>query len=92
MRGCPLVWASRRQQVRATSTCEAEYVAIFDGIKLALGQSYLEWFLGTQGTKIPLIFTDSQSAPAVSNQTLIKLGMRSKHINIRYHMVKDHHC
>ena len=53
-----------------------------------MSQGYLDWYLTTSGEKLPLVFTDNQSALAMANSTLV--NKRSKHIDLRYHMVKDH--
>jgi len=86
-RGVPIVWASKRQTVKATSTCESEYMALYDMIKLTQSQGYLDWFLGGDGGKLPLTFTDNKSALDLSKSSVIT--KRSKHIQLRYHVVRD---
>lgn len=88
MFGTPIAWSSRRQSIRATSTCESEYCGIYETLKLCQSQGYLDWFLETEGEKLPLVFTDSQSALALARQAFV--SRRSKHIALRMHMVKDH--
>ena len=85
-RGVPIVWSSKRQSIRATSTCESEYVALYDTIRLCENQGYLDWFL--QERKLPLVFSDNQSALKMSQSTVVT--KRSKHIDLRYHKVRDH--
>ncbi len=85
-RGTPVCWSAKRQTIRATSTCEAEYVGIYDTIKLSLSQGFLDWFLHER--ELPLVFTDSQSALGLSNAALVT--KRSKHIDLRYHVVRDY--
>ena len=84
-RGTPIAWKARRQTIRALSTCESEYVAIFDTIQLSRQQGWLEWF--EEGRDLPLIFSDSQSALALTKNSIIT--KKSKHMSIRYHEVKD---
>lgn len=85
-RGVPIGWKSQRQSVRALSTCEAEYVAIFDTIRLSLAQGFLEWL--QENDEVPLTFVDNQSALALSKQEHV--SKRPKHINLRYHTLRDH--
>jgi hypothetical protein len=85
-RGMPIVWTSKRQTVRASSTCEAEYVALYDTIRLTQGQGYLDWFLEQDG-EIPLIFGDNESSLALSRSSIVT--KRSKHIHLRFHTVRD---
>ena len=86
-RGVPVCWSAKRQDVRAGSTCESEYVAIHDTIKLCQGNGFLDWLL-EQGKQVPLIFTDNKSALDLSKSSVIT--KRSKHISLRYHVVRDH--
>jgi hypothetical protein len=87
-RGVPVAWSSKRQSVRATSTCEAEYVAIHDTIKLCAAQGFLDWYIDTEGETVPLVFTDNQSALVLSKSTVVT--KKSKHISLRYHIVRDY--
>ena len=85
-RGTPVCWKSKKQTIRSLSTCEAEYVGIFDVIQLSKQQGWYDWFEDSR--ELPLVFTDSMSALALSkNSTITK---KSKHMNIRYREVKDH--
>ena len=49
---------------------------------------YLDWFLDTESQKIPLLFVDNQSAIALAKTSLT--SKRSKHMDLRFHMVRDH--
>ena len=49
-------------------------------------QGYLDWFL--ENRELPLIFVDNKSALAVSQNTLVT--KKTKHLNLRYHEVKDY--
>ena len=85
-RGTPICWSSKRQAVRAGSTCEAEYVALYDTIRLTQSQGFLDWFLH-EGVEIPLIFGDSESSLALSRSSVVT--KRSKHIHLRFRTVRD---
>eukprot|EP00392_Amoebophrya_sp_AT5.2_P003651 g3656.t1 len=85
-RGVPIVWSCKKQSVKALSTCEAEYVAAFDTIRLSLGQGYLDWFMCERA--LPLTFVDNRSALDLSRSSIVT--KRSKHIHLRFHVVRDH--
>ena len=80
------MWSSKRQTIRATSTCESEYVALYDTIHMCEGQGFLDWFLLER--ELPLVFADNQSALSLSKSSVIT--KRSKHMNLRFHKVRDH--
>ena len=84
-RGFPVSWKSARQTVKARSTCEAEYIALYDTIRLLeQNASHVRAF-----TRDPeVIFTDNKSAIDLSRLTVV--SKRSKHIDIRYHEVRQH--
>jgi hypothetical protein len=85
-KGTPVCWSARRQGIRALSTCEAEYVAAFDTIQMVRGQGYLDYFL--EADDIPLLFCDNQSTIALSKSSIVT--KKSKHMQLRFHTVKDH--
>ena len=85
-KGTPVAWRSQRQAIRAYSTCEAEYIGIFDSIRLTQAQGFLDWFI--EHDNVPLIFSDNQSALKLSESALVT--KRSKHFMLRYHLVRDH--
>ena len=85
-RGMPIVWSSKKQTLRALSTCESEYVALFDTIRMSKMSGFLDFFL--ESGKIPLTFTDNMSALSLSKSSLV--SKRSKHIDLRYHEIRDH--
>ena len=75
-----------QQSVLASSTCEAEYVALYDTIRMTEAQGYLDFFL--ENKTLPLIFCDNKAALDLASTTVV--SKRSKHINLRYHKVRDH--
>ncbi len=85
-KGMPVAWRSSRQTLRAHSTCEAEYNAIYDTIRLTQGQGYLDWFI--ENKELPTIFSDNQSALAVAGSSVPT--KKSKHFMLRYMLVRDH--
>ena len=85
-RGTPVIWSSKRQTIRALSTTEAEYCALYDCVRMVMDQGYLNFFV-EEGT-LPLIFCDNKSAISVAESSLVT--KRSKHMNLRLHLVRDH--
>lgn len=94
--GTAVAWESKKQKIVSLSTTEAEYISLSDGAKetvfnFKLIDELIKNFndngniLGaTNGIKM---YCDNQSALALSNNDIN--GKRSKHIDIRYHYVKN---
>ncbi|KAJ9541587.1 hypothetical protein OSB04_028093 [Centaurea solstitialis] len=79
-------WASKKQQCVSTSTAESEYVADASCCSQVLWmQSQLRDY-GLEYKKIP-IYCDSKSAIAISANPV--QHSKTKHIDIRYHFLKD---
>jgi hypothetical protein len=79
-------WVSKRQKCVALSTLEAEYIALADGTKEAKWcQSWINEVLGHQVTASMLC--DNKSALCLTEVDAVH--DRSKHIDIRYHFVRD---
>ena len=85
-RGTPVAWSARRQSLITTSTCQAEYVAAYDSIQLTTSQGYLDWFL--EEGQCPLYMIDNQAALGLAGTSVT--GKKSKHIELRYHLVRQH--
>ncbi|KAI3672760.1 hypothetical protein L6452_38859 [Arctium lappa] len=91
--GCQLLggklvsWTSKKQNSVSTSTAEAEYVAAVSCCSqiLWMRNQLLDYDL--QLSKIP-IYCDSTSAIAIANNPV--LHSKTKHIEIRYHFIRDH--
>ena len=84
--GPPVSWKSKKQQTVALSSCEAEYMAIAAATQEA---TYLCTILKDfQISHEPVIvYTDSQSALGLVKNPINHT--RSKHIDIRYHFVRE---
>ncbi|XP_031265285.1 secreted RxLR effector protein 161-like [Pistacia vera] len=79
-------WKSQLQLTVALSTTEAEYVTVADIFKEAI------WLKGILSeakltSQSPVIFSDSQSAIHLSKNPVYH--ERTKHIDVRYHFVRD---
>jgi hypothetical protein len=86
--GGPISWQSRKQPTVALSTMEAEYMALSDGIRELLSRMYYITELGISLVQPTITFTDNQAAIALADGE----GdyRRAKHIDIRYHFIRDH--
>jgi transposase InsO family protein len=86
MNGGAISWSSRRQQTVAASTTEAEYMAAAHAVKEALWLRKLGADLQLDSGSI-LIFVDNQSAIKLLKNPIS--SMRSKHIDIMHHFVRE---
>ena len=83
-------WSSRLQNTVALNVFEAEYMTMSELVKSLL---YLRWLL--YQTRIERVVTKFSSTIYCDNMAAISLASnpsttkRSKHISIRYHMVRD---
>ncbi|KAJ9541724.1 hypothetical protein OSB04_028230 [Centaurea solstitialis] len=91
--GCQLLggklvsWTSKKQNLVSTSTAEAKYVAAGSCCAQVLWMRNRLLDYGFQLSKIP-ICCDNTSAIAIANNPV--LHSNTKHIEIRYHFIKDH--
>ena len=81
-------WSSRKQSVVATSSCEAEYIALCEACKEASWlRSIVADVLGINKDPTLPLGCDNDGTIAFShNQTR---NRRNKHIDIAYHFVRD---
>ena len=78
----------KRQTVVATSTAEAEYIALYHCAQEAVVmRELLSELDGAYRDKPLVIMCDSQSAIAISKNNSRK--SRAKHIDIKYHFVRE---
>jgi Reverse transcriptase (RNA-dependent DNA polymerase) len=98
--GAPIAWGSNKQPIVALSTCEAEYVAASDAAREATWLRNLLAELdppGAPATSLPQnepnhlppipMAMDNQGAIALA--TLGSQNRRTRHINVRYHYIRD---
>ena len=86
--GAPVSWCSRKQCAVALSSTEAEYISMSEAAKEAIWLSKVWSHLrkGTVCTPVQ-IQVDNQGAICVAKNTTS--SRRTKHIDIRYHFVRD---
>ena len=79
-------WCSN-QSVVALSTAEDEYISLCNAATEAIWLHQLFRDLGFTQNKSTIIYEDNQSSIAIANDG--KFQSRTKHINIKFHFVKD---
>ena len=85
--GSPVTWTSQLQRVVALSTTEAEYIAAATASQEILWLRQLLSDLGELSSEPTVLMVDNQSAiQLIKNPTLHR---RSKHIDIRFHFIRD---
>jgi hypothetical protein len=85
--GAAFSWESRKQRTVALSSTEAEYMALSDVSKEAVFLiGYLKE-LGFQSLANVVVFNDNQGAGKLTENSVYHA--RSKHIDLRYHFIRD---
>jgi transposase InsO family protein len=87
MEGAPVSWGAKKQSIVAQSSTEAEYVALTYALKELL---WGRMFFSEVGFKIDgptILYCDNQGAIELAQNA--SFHARSKHINIRYHFIRD---
>lgn len=87
--GASVCWSSRKQPIVALSTCEAEFIALSDACRAASWIRRLLIDLKQNLSDSTTIFEDNQSCLKLIEEEE-RLSDRSKHIDTRYHFVKDY--
>ena len=82
----PVAWKSQQQPIIAHSTAEAEYIAMSEAVREATAIKRLLTELGHHITDPIKTLEDNQVAQRMADEITTK---RSKHIDIRYHYVRD---
>lgn len=85
--GSAISWESRKQRTVALSSREAEYMGITEAVKESI---YLQGFLSELGFLEPgsiKLWNDNQGACMLAKNAVYH--QRSKHIDIRYHFIRE---
>jgi hypothetical protein len=85
--GAAIAWSSRKQPLIALSSTEAEYIAAAGAARKI---TWLRSIIGELGHLPPSptpLYCDNQSAIALAKSGL--MNARTKHIDLRYHYVRD---
>lgn len=99
--GGPAFWESHLQKGVTTSSTEAEYVALSEGCRTIIWMKQLLRELGYSSTAFDNVVTycDNEAAVAIAENN--STPKRTKHIDIRFHWIKEqvkaneltlHHC
>jgi transposase InsO family protein len=92
--GGPISWSSRKQPITAMSTTEAEYVAAAEASKHAIWMRHFLFAIQKRIGPTSIRLKESTNL-GIDNQGAIALAsnpvnhLRSKHIRIRYHAIRD---
>ena len=86
-KGGTVSWKSQLQKTVSLSTAESEYIALSDTCKEAMALQHLLQEMGINSYKPIPIYTDNQAAKSMATATA-STG-RTRHINVRYHLVRD---
>jgi hypothetical protein len=87
--GSLLSWRSKKQQTVSTSTTEAEYRALFEGIQESVWLKYLFTSLNIKISKLIEIHVNNQSAITLATNPIFQ--QQSKYIDIVYHWLREIH-
>jgi hypothetical protein len=83
----PITWPSVKQKVMEQSSCESEYIAAANATCQALGLARVLAEVQGSGPSTPLLRVGNKSAIAlIKNQVL---HGQSKHIEVKYHLVRE---
>ena len=85
--GGAITWSSRKQSSVALSTVEAEYMALSVATQEAVWLRHLQEELGVTETGATLIYEDNQGAISMAKNHVFH--KRTKHVQIRYHFVRE---
>ncbi|XP_066316822.1 secreted RxLR effector protein 161-like [Miscanthus floridulus] len=84
----PISWLSLKQKVMALSTCEAEYMAAATAMCQAVWLRRLLGELTGVEAHPPTLMVDNQPAIALAKNLI--LHDRSKHIDVKFHFLRDY--
>ena len=83
----PIAWQSLKKKIMALLTCEAEYVAAATAACQAVWLRRLLGELTGEEAHPPTLMVDNQPAVALAKNSV--LHDRSKHIDIKFHFLRD---
>jgi hypothetical protein len=89
LNGAAVSWSSKQQEIVSLSTTEAEYIAITYTAKEAI---WFRYFMAELFGSIDfpfLLYNDNQSAISLAHAELGQFHARTKHIDIRYHLIRE---
>ncbi|MBW0538332.1 hypothetical protein O181_078047 [Austropuccinia psidii MF-1] len=84
--GNPISWQSKRQVTVASSTCQAEYIAMSFASKECLWLSHL--FLPVLGRIIPKIYSDNKAAISIADNTASR--KQTQHLIREFNLINEY--
>jgi hypothetical protein len=87
LNGDLISWSSKKQNSVATSTCEAEYIAMASVVQEVIWLKQLLTEIGMEVEPQVIVHCDNKAAIIISDSST--LHDRSKHIDIKYHFIRD---
>ena len=84
----PVSWQSQKQRVVAVSSCESEYIAAATTACQGIWLSRLLGEFLNEEARAPKLLVDNKSAISLSKNPVFH--DRSKHIDTRYHLIRDY--
>ena len=88
LNGGPVAWGSRKQGATAASTTEAEYIAAHLASQELVWMRQLMQDLGYPQSTPTLLHSDNQAAIRLVKNP--EFHRRTKHVDIKYHVIRDH--
>ena len=85
--GGPISWLSQRQKLVILSTTEAEYVSACEASKNIIWLRKLSQDISGPCAKPTILYVDNQNAIRVIKNP--EFHSRTKHIDIRYHFIRE---
>lgn len=86
--GAAISWRSKLQSVIALSTAEAEYMALSEASRETMFLRHILQEIDYMSSPTPTtLFEDNQPAIKISNNPVT--SARTKHVNLRYHFVRE---
>ena len=83
----PITWCSQKQSVVATSTTEAEYIALFEATKEVVWLRRLIYSLGYPCGGATTIYEDNASCITLTREDAHH--SRTKHLSVKFHFTRD---
>jgi len=83
----PIIWSSRKQNIVATSTTDAEYVAAHDAAKEVVWSRQLLKDINTEQDGPTILHCDNAAAMKLMQNPVYH--RRTKHIDIKFHYTRD---
>ena len=87
MSGGPVSWKSRKREIVALSTAEAEYIALSSAAQETVWIRRLITELGNEPEEPTTLMEDNQSAIAMTKNP--QFHGRAKHIDICHHFIRE---